>query len=161
MGTFLGSLYLPDKRSLAVLLLEQGLASIAGYAGEELIASENAAKAANLKMWEGYSAEQEAEAAQARAAEVAAEMEPLPDAQKQVVELNLTEIVDGAHFYAQVAGDTAVGVLQEQIAAACRRTGASDASWEPKVGALVCARFTVDDEWYRAKITAREKGEYT
>ena len=88
-------------------------------------------------------------------------MEPVPDAAKQVVELNLTEIVDGAHFYAQVAGDTAVKVLQEQIATACRRTGASDVGWDPKVGALVCARFTVDDEWYRAKVKERSGGKYT
>lgn len=161
IGTFLGSLFLPDKRSLSVVLLEQGLASIAGYASEALTAAEATAKAANLKVWEGYSAEQEAEAAALAEQEAAAEMEPVPDASKQVVELNLTEIVDGAHFYAQVAGDTAVGVLQEQIAAACRRTGGSDIGWEPKVGAMVCARFTVDDEWYRAKISAKNGGEYT
>ncbi|KAL3924316.1 MAG: hypothetical protein SGPRY_003952 [Prymnesium sp.] len=161
MGTFLGSLFLLDKRNLSVLLLEQGLASIAGYANEALISAEATAKAASRKVWEGYSEEQAAEAAQARAAEAAAEMEPTPDSQKQVVKLEMTEIVDGAHFYAHVAGDNAVSVLQEQIATACRRTGASEVGWDPKVGALVCARFTVDDEWYRAKVKTRSAGEYT
>ncbi|KAL1500074.1 hypothetical protein AB1Y20_012749 [Prymnesium parvum] len=160
IGTFLGALYLPDKRNLSVLLLEQGLASVVGFASEALVAAEATAKAASLKIWEGYSAERDAEAAQARAAEEAAEMEPLPDAQKQMVKLSLTEIVDGAHFYAQVAGETAIGALQEQLAAACRRNG-GEAAWDPKVGALVCARFTVDDEWYRAKVKARAGGEYT
>jgi staphylococcal nuclease domain-containing protein 1 len=126
---------------------------------EELHAAEEKAKTAGTKIWEGYSAEMEAEAQAARSAAAAAEMEPIPDSQKQVVELNLTEIKDGTHFFAQVAADTAVGVLQEQIAAACRLT--TDSSYDPGPGTVCCARFTVDDEWYRARVKSRSGGEYT
>jgi len=147
-----------------VVLLEQGLASLVPAAADrsayadELNAAEAKAKSANLKVWEGYSAEMEAEAEAARSAAAVAEMEPVPDSQKQVVELNLTELKNGAHFFAHVAGDSSAQVLQEQLAAACRRT--DDVKYEPNTGAVCCARFTVDDEWYRAKVKSRNGGEY-
>jgi len=164
-GTFLGSVFLPDKRNLAVVLLEQGLASLVPGAADrsayadELHGAEDKAKAASVKVWEGYSAEVEAEAEAARSAAAAAEMEPVPDAQKQVVELNLTEIKDGAHFYAHVAGDKAIQVLQDQVATACGRTEGSN--YDPSPGVVCCARFTVDNEWYRARVKSRAGGEYT
>jgi len=83
--------------------------------------------------------------------------EPLPDAQKQMVELALTEIVDGAHFYAHVASDSTVTMLQQRLAASC--IGGSQ-PYEPKVGSLCCARFSQDDEWYRAKVVERRKTEF-
>lgn len=31
-------------------------------------------------------------------------------------------------------------------------------AFEPKVGAVCAARFSQDNEWYRAKVTKRDKG---
>lgn len=165
-GTFLGSLYLPDKRNYAVALVEAGLAKLVQPAADrcacaaELAAAEQSARSSNLQLWANYSAEAEAEEAAAAAATALAEQEPTPDEQKQVVELELTELVDGVRFYAHVAGDTAVAALQEQLAKSCR--GASlDAAFEPKPGQTCCARFTVDNEWYRAKVVSRTATEFT
>ena len=88
-----------------------------------------------------------------------AELEPVSDDDKQKVELEITEIVDGSHFYAQVAGDAAVTALAEKLKALCKANSAGP--FEPKAGMTVCAQFTQDDEWYRAKITARTGTDYT
>jgi len=162
MGNFLGSLILADKRNLGVTLLENGLAHRMGGAadrsscGEELRRAEQSAKDANRKIWEGYSEEEEARLSAERAAVSLAEEDPTPDSQKQMVELSLTEVIDGAHFYAQVANDANVALLQQKLAAACLKGSA--VSFEGKSGAMCCARFTQDDEWYRAKVTKKLPG---
>lgn len=164
-GTFLGTLFLPDKRNLGEVLLEEGLASLVGFSaqhstyGEELFAAEEAAKLKSLKLWENYSAKAEAEAKAASAAAANAELEPTPDAQKQVVELELTEIVDGAHFFAHVAGDTAVTALEEQLAA--MPASLDGATFEPKVGMICCACFSADNAWYRARVLSKTKDTFT
>ena len=123
-----------------------------GQHAAELQAAEAVAKKANLKVWVNYSAEEEEAARAAAQAMAQAELEPVSDDDKQKVELEITEIVDGSHFYAQVAGDAAVTALAEKLKALCKATSAGP--FEPKAGMTVCAQFTQDDEWYRAKITA-------
>lgn len=125
----------------------------------ELQAAEAVAKKANLKVWVNYSAEEEEAARAAAQAMAQAELEPVSDDDKQKVELEITEIVDGSHFYAQVAGDAAVTALAEKLKALCKANSAGP--FEPKAGMTVCAQFTQDDEWYRAKITARTGTDYT
>ena len=109
LGVFNGTLTLPDKRNLSLVLLEAGLASRFG-ADRSVHADLVLAKAAGLKVWADYSEEAAAEEVAANAAN-ASEMEPIPDAHKQRVELTLTEIADGAHFHAHVAGDDTVARL--------------------------------------------------
>jgi staphylococcal nuclease domain-containing protein 1 len=123
--------------------------------------AEMTAKTAGLKIWENYSAEAEKDAAAAAAAVAAAEQDPIPDSQKQVVELSVTEVVSGAHFYAHVVGDTAIAALQEQLTASCRRAGALDSKYAPAPGTVCCARFTADNEWYRARVRSKQGDDYT
>jgi staphylococcal nuclease domain-containing protein 1 len=63
----------------------------------------------------------------------------------------VAQIVNGAHFYAQVAGDTAPAALQEQLKKSVKANGIGP--FEPKAGHYCCAKFTQDDEWYRAKVS--------
>jgi len=164
-GTFLGTILLGDKKNYNVMLLEAGLAKRVPPAADRslhasaLSQAEDVAKAAGRKVWENYSQEEEEAAREAATVAARAEQDAIPDEQKQVVELELTEIADGSHFYAHVAGDNTVAALQEQIAASCRANG--DQGYDAKVGQTCCARFSVDDEWYRAKVTARSATEYT
>uniref|UniRef100_A0A7S2GFY6 Uncharacterized protein n=1 Tax=Haptolina brevifila TaxID=156173 RepID=A0A7S2GFY6_9EUKA len=166
-GTFLGSLFLSDKRNYSVALLEEGLAKRVQPAadrstcGAELATAEETAKAANKALWENYSAEADEAAVAAATAAALAEQEPTPDEQKQMVDIELTEIVDGAHFYAHVAGDSNVSSLQTKLAASCSKSGPADAEFEPKPGQTCCARFTSDNEWYRAKVVSRSGAEFT
>eukprot|EP00316_Scyphosphaera_apsteinii_P007722 CAMPEP_0119344144 /NCGR_PEP_ID=MMETSP1333-20130426/106819_1 /TAXON_ID=418940 /ORGANISM="Scyphosphaera apsteinii, Strain RCC1455" /LENGTH=892 /DNA_ID=CAMNT_0007356571 /DNA_START=39 /DNA_END=2717 /DNA_ORIENTATION=- len=163
-GNFLGSLFLPDKRNLGVLVLEAGLAERMGAAadrstyGDELYKAEEAAKSANRKIWENYSEAQEAERKAEAEAVAAAEQEPIPDSQKQMVQLTLTEIIDGARFYAHVASDKSIDVLQQQLAATCVGNAPP---FEPRAGQVVAAKFSQDDMWYRAKVLKKERTSVT
>ena len=101
-GVFMGTLHLPDKRNLAVVLLEGGLARRVGAAADrsthafELAAAEESAQGASLKVWENYSEEEDAAAAAAAAEAAREELEPVPDEAKQVVQLELRRAGLGA-----------------------------------------------------------------
>jgi len=163
-GCFMGSLYLPDKRNLGVALLEAGLASRIPPAadrstyGESLWKAEELAKKEGRKIWENYNEEQEIAEKAAAAAAAANEAAPLADSQKQHVQITLTEILDGAHFYAHVTADQKLSSLQQQLASMHLANGAP---LEPRAGQIVAAKFTQDDDWYRAKVVKKEKDEYT
>lgn len=163
-GAFFGSLFLPDKRNLGVTLLEAGLAQRIPPAadrsahGHELAAAEDSAKKANLKVWENYSELQEAEARAAAAAQAAAEEEPTPDSQKQVLELEVVEICDGCRFFCHVAGNKDIVALQQQLAASSLKDDALGHKFQPGVGGICMAKFSEDDQWYRAKVLKRQQG---
>lgn len=166
-GTFFGSMFMPDKRSLGVALLEAGLASRIPPAADrsahalELAAAEDLAKKSNLKIWEHFSEQQEAEARAAAAAAAAADEEPIPDSQKQVSELEVVEIVNGAHFYCHVAGNKEVDALQQQLQAASLKEvppTVGGGKFQPGSGGVCMAKFSEDDQWYRAKVLKRQQG---
>ena len=50
-----------------------------------------------------------------------------------------------------------VARLHAKLASACAGPPPAMA-FEPKVGAVCAARFSQDNEWYRAKVTKRDKG---
>ena len=65
-------------------------------------------------MWEHYSEQKEAEARAAAAANAAAEEEPIPDAQKQVSELEIVETGDENRLFAgwMIASAPALSALE-------------------------------------------------
>jgi len=170
-GTFFGALHLVDKRNLGVSLLEGGLAQRIPPAadrsahGLELAAAEEGAKKANLKVWENYSEQQAAAAAAAAAAGAAADEEAVPDAQKQVLNLEIVDIVDGAHFYCQTAGSKEVEALQAKLQESSLKEIApalgGSSKFSPGPGGVCMAKFSQDGAWYRAKVLKKEKGKTT
>jgi len=161
-GTFFGSLFLSDKRSLGVVLLEAGLAQRIPPAADrsahalELAAAEESAKKAGLKVWEHFSELQEAEARAAATASAAAEEEPVPDAQKQVLNLEVVEICDGAHFYCHASGNKEIASLQQQLAASGLKDHNLGHKFQPGAGGMCMAKFSEDNCWYRAKVLKRK-----
>ena len=127
----------------------------------ELAAAEESAKKASLKVWEHFSELQEAEARAAATASAAAEEEPVPDAQKQVLELEVVEICDGAHFYCHAAGNKEIASLQQQLAASSLKDhdlGGMGGKFQPGAGGMCMAKFSEDNCWYRAKVLKRKDG---
>ena len=122
----------------------------------ELAAAEESAKKAGLKVWEHFSELQEAEARAAATASAAAEEEPIPDAQKQVLNLEVVEICDGAHFYCHAAGNKEVASLQQQLAASGLKDHNLGHKFQPGAGGMCMAKFSEDNCWYRAKVLKRK-----
>lgn len=122
----------------------------------ELAAAEESAKKAGLKVWEHFSELQEAEARAAATASAAAEEEPVPDAQKQVLNLEVVEICDGAHFYCHASGNKEIASLQQQLAASGLKDHNLGHKFQPGAGGMCMAKFSEDNCWYRAKVLKRK-----
>ena len=54
---------------------------------------------------------------------------------------------------------TAVGRVQAQLSQICMAPS-SMPDYNPGVNTVCCARFTVDNEWYRARVKSRSNGKY-
>eukprot|EP00742_Colponemidia_sp_Colp-10_P003374 GILJ01003593.1.p1 GENE.GILJ01003593.1~~GILJ01003593.1.p1 ORF type:complete len:893 (-),score=162.87 GILJ01003593.1:168-2846(-) len=157
-GNFIGTM-MTSRGNLAVLLLEAGLASTIGFSADqsrfssELYAAEGRAKRARLGIWENYD-----EAAEKAMREMSISQEK----QEEVVNFTITEIVDGGHFFCHVQGDSGIQNIDNKMRAFSMNAEQASHLKEPiKKGTLCAAKFTADDNWYRAKVDSQVgDGEY-
>eukprot|EP01137_Pigoraptor_chileana_P032464 Opistho-2@21860 len=148
-GGFVGTVYI-DGESLAVGLVEQGFAFVFGSLektpnARELKASEERARAKLLGVWKDYK-EEPVEDTKAEAADES-------DRKVDLVEVGVTDVIDGVTFWAQPAASSAklnelMGALAEHFEAHPPLPG----SYSPKTGDLVAALFSADETWYRARV---------
>lgn len=152
VGNFIGQLITAEGVNLSVALVEQGYASVfkSSAAGNSafftaLISAEQRAKDARLNRWKSYVEEKVVQ-------EEAEKNEP----QERTVTLKklvITEIKPDLHFYAQLVEN---GPKLERLTTELRAELASKppvpGAYTPKVGDLCVAKFSMDDEWYRAKV---------
>lgn len=135
-GTFIGSLVYQKKNDYAAALLATGYGYITGYrASDELCALEAKAKDAKIKVWESFVDED------------AAEEDTADD--KGFLEVEVSEIMSGGHFYVQRRGDKGLEWVTEQLATMNVADTAAPTALPPK-GTLVCAMWSGD--WYRGKV---------
>jgi len=159
-GTFLGTLTLtsgPKPVNLGVTLLRSGLARLQPFfhddakGAREMIAAQDAAKQARLKIWENWSPEDDAvpdEDGEANGA--AANGASTSTGAGERMSVTVTEVVDGTEFFIQDAAEPRVRWLEEQLA----QLGLTDgpAATGLVQGNLCAGKFTVDNNWYRAYI---------
>ena len=170
-GTFLGNLYLVggdgSRAELGEWLLREGLGSLhpsyrpeAHANGARLTMAMDAAKRARVGMWRDWSPEAEAaKAAAAARARDAAESAPNALKPAERVTLLLTEVVHGARFFAQTSADAEKAeAMHARLNGDETRGVTDDASFRPKRGSTVAARFAGDDAWYRAVVVEQAKG---
>ncbi|GAB2257923.1 hypothetical protein Droror1_Dr00014083 [Drosera rotundifolia] len=147
-GTFLGSLW-ESKKNVAVVLLEAGLAKISTFSidriteGHLLVQAEESAKQKKLKIWENYVEGQEVTnggpAAQSRHS-------------KEVLQVVVTEVLEGGKFYVQTVGDQMTKSIEEQLASLTLGEAPIIGTFNPKKGDMVLAQFTADNSWNRVLI---------
>jgi staphylococcal nuclease domain-containing protein 1 len=153
-GNFIGQLFTEDGNNLSVALVDAGFASVYKTAGSSsyyslLNNAETKAKEKKLNRWKNYVEEK-------IVIEEAEKNEPQERVvnQKKIV---ITEITNDLHFYGQlVENGPKLEKLTTQLRAELDARPPVPGSYTPKAGDLCVAKFSLDDEWYRAKVLSSQ-----
>jgi staphylococcal nuclease domain-containing protein 1 len=156
----IGWMWLENNVNLSVALVEEGLATVHFTAEKSehyrtLKAAEDQAKAQKKNIWKNY-VEPVAEptAKDGGEEEVVEKEEKAPTERKMKLEkVVITEVTPELHFFTQ---NTDSGPKLEQLMSKLRQEFKNSppvsGSYTPKRGDLCAAKFSEDEEWYRAKI---------
>jgi staphylococcal nuclease domain-containing protein 1 len=162
VGGFIGSLYV-NRENFAKLLLEEGFATVHAYSAEktgnanELFAAEQKAKDARKGLWHDYDPSQEegAEDTVEGAYANGQNSEAAVERKKDYRDIVVTHVDDTGRLKLQQVG-TGTSALTELMSAfrSFHLNPANNKGLEnpPKAGDFVAAKFSADDEWYRARI---------
>ncbi|KAF9094118.1 hypothetical protein BGX23_002501 [Mortierella sp. AD031] len=150
-GGFIGSMWLNKTDNVAAALLEEGLASIHGYSADQskhsglLYSAERAAKQERKNLWANEDPDAVVEEE---------EVDTSKPIKKDYLDVVVSEIVSGGHFYVQIINQNIQSLEKMMSELGIHHKNASTApeSWKPRAGEIVSAKFTEDDQWYRAKV---------
>ncbi|KAI4470620.1 ebna2 binding protein [Holotrichia oblita] len=149
-GNFIGYLWV-DNVNLSVALVDEGFATVHPTADrseyyKQLKNAEDSAKQRKLKRWKDFVEEKEEEQ---RIEEDRANPERLINYEEVIV----TEITTEGTFYAQSCQQ---GPKAEELIAKLRQEFQVNpplpGAYNPKRGDICAAKYSVDDQWYRAKV---------
>ncbi|EFE44555.1 hypothetical protein TRV_00663 [Trichophyton verrucosum HKI 0517] len=168
VGGFIGTLYV-NRENFAKLLVEEGLATVHAYSAEqsghgmELFAAEKKAKEARKGLWRDWDPSQDAEddeGAPAPAGGAAGTSTEAPARGRDYRDVMLTHVdEDGKLKLQQIgAGTTGLTELMDSFRAFhINKANDKPLDGPPKAGELVAARFSEDNEWYRAKVRRNDR----
>jgi staphylococcal nuclease domain-containing protein 1 len=148
-GGFIGSLFVGGT-NLGRGLLEEGLAWVqGGSGGAEYDDAEARAKSARKGLWKDW--DESKEVAELKVVNGGAQ-EP-PKARKEFIDVVVTNLNEDGTLAIQIIGDSvhALDRLMKEFRA-FHEGGESAAPANIRVGDLVAARFSADNEYYRAKV---------
>ena len=182
VGGFIGTLYV-NRENFARLLLEEGLATVHTYSAEktgnanELLAAEKKAKEGRKGMWHDWDPSKEDEYGGGNGNEMKSNTAAVNGASsdkeasnsssssqrpKDYRDVIVTHIDESGHLKLQQVG-SGTAALTELMSAFrsfhINKTNDTSisATNPPKAGDLVAARFTEDDEWYRARVRRNDR----
>ncbi|KAF9914354.1 hypothetical protein BX616_008467 [Lobosporangium transversale] len=150
-GGFIGTMWINKNENVAALLLEEGLAEIHSYSADQskhsalLYSAERKAKQERKNRW----ANEDPDA-------VVDEVEAVDDAKplkKEYLDVEVSEIKSGGHFYVQIINKHLDGLekMMSELSVHLKNSTAPP-NWKPRTNEIVSAKFTEDNQWYRAKI---------
>ncbi|WVF72237.1 hypothetical protein IAT40_007049 [Kwoniella sp. CBS 6097] len=154
-GGFIGTMYAPGGVNVAVELVREGLASVHSYSaetlpfGRDLNAAEEEAKKAKKNIWSTYSEE---DASATQAVDESAALAP------DYLDVYVSSVKDSDPFgfSVQVLEKDSVASLEKLMSDFSlhhrQASSAAPAGFSPKTGELVSAKFSEDNQWYRAKV---------
>lgn len=161
--SIIGWMWTDQGHNLSIALVEEGLASVHFSAEKSehfraLKSAEDAAKAKKKNIWANYVEE---------TVEIVEELEEEKD--EKVVERKvnaekviITEVTTDLHFYAQHADQgTKLETLMSKLRQEFQSNPPTSGAYTPKRGDLCAAKFTEDNEWYRAKVEKIQGGNAT
>ncbi|KAF2469442.1 uncharacterized protein BDR25DRAFT_263981 [Lindgomyces ingoldianus] len=166
VGGFIGTLYV-NRENFAKALLEEGLASVHAYSAEksgnanELFAAEQKAKDARKGLWHDYDPTQEGEeeATSAGAETNGHNGDTVASRRKDYRDVVITHVDDTGKLKLQQigTGTAALTELMNSFRNFHLNPSNNQPLPNPKAGDYVAAKFTADDEWYRARIRRNDR----
>jgi staphylococcal nuclease domain-containing protein 1 len=165
VGGFIGTLYI-NRENFAKALLEEGLASVHAYSAEksgnanELFAAEKKAKDARKGLWQDYDPSQDEEAEEPTGAGAPANGDAAQPRRKDYRDVVITHVDESGKLKLQQVG-TGTAALTELMSSFrsfhLNPSNNQPLPGPPKAGEYVAAKFTEDNEWYRARIRRNDR----
>lgn len=158
----IGWLWTENNVNLSVALVEEGLASVHFTAEKTehfraLSEAEGRAKAKRKNIWKDYveKVEDENKENEEEKEDIAAPV----DRKVKYENIVITEVTPELHFYAQHSDQgTKLEDLMSKLRQDFRAMPPVTGAYNPRRGDLCAAKFTEDNEWYRARVEKLEKG---
>lgn len=157
VGNYIGWVYFEDgKKNLALELIKSGFASVRDFKYQELVNAESEAKQKKIGIWENYKEEEHENHGENGGEDEAGvngdNKDDLDLAKRKKVIITNTS-PDMSTFHAQFVDDgpqleETLTDLREELELHPPLPGA----YQPKKGDVVAAKFSLDNQWYRAKI---------
>ncbi|OAP57079.1 hypothetical protein AYL99_09192 [Fonsecaea erecta] len=165
VGGFIGTMYV-GRENFARALLEEGLAEVHAYSAEksghanELFAAEKKAKEARKGMWHDWDPSKDADEDEATPAAEGANGTNGEGAQptsrrKDYRDVMVTHVDETGKLKVQQIGAGTASLTELMNAFKSfhlNKANDQPLPGPPKVGDIVAAKFTADDQWYRARV---------
>jgi staphylococcal nuclease domain-containing protein 1 len=167
VGGFIGTLYV-NKENFTKVLLEEGLATVHAYSAEqsghatEYFAAEQRAKEARKGLWHDWDPSKDVEEEESEVANgnTGADNEGAQRG-KDYRDVMVTHVdpSNGRVRFQQIGRDSSALMELMDAFRSFHLNKANDTPLPgpPKVGELVAAKFTEDNDWYRAKIRRNDR----
>ncbi|KAH9884162.1 tudor domain-containing protein [Xylariomycetidae sp. FL2044] len=166
VGGFIGELFI-NRESFGKILVEEGLASVHQYSAEksgnanELLAAEKRAKEGRKGMWHDWDPSQEEDGEEEYAAEEATS-EPVSQDKKPADyrDVVVTNIDSNGKLKIQEIGKgtAALEVMMNEFKKFHIDSKNSKPLGDaPKTGQYVAAKFSLDGQWYRARVRSNDR----
>lgn len=167
VGGFIGTLYV-NKENFTKVLLEEGLATVHAYSAEqsgnatEYFAAEQKAKEARKGLWHDWDPSKEVEEAEEEPVDGNSGTETETASRRKDYRDVVVTYVDptNARVKLQQIG-TGTSALTELMNAFrsfhLNKANETPLPGPPKAGEFVAAKFTEDNEWYRAKVRRNDR----
>ncbi|KAL6711659.1 hypothetical protein ACN47E_004593 [Coniothyrium glycines] len=166
VGGFIGTLFV-NRENFAKILVEEGLASVHAYSAEkagnanELFAAEQKAKDARKGLWHDYDPSQDEEAESTAFTSEPSNGDAVASSRKKDYrDVMVTHVEDDGRLRIQEigSGTSALTSLMDAFGKFhLNPINSAGLPGPPKAGEFVAAKFTADDQWYRARIRRNDR----
>ena len=165
VGGFVGELFI-NKESFAKILVEEGFASVREFSAQkagnaaELLAAQDRAKHARKARWADWDPSMDVQEEEEEAPTNGGNGDAPIAREKDYRDVMVTNIDENGKLKLQIigTGTAALETMMSQFKTFhLNPSNKTSLDGPPKAGEYVAAKFTEDDQWYRARIRANDR----